>query len=497
VKGRLGLADLGFVYGLLSALSLALINPWGTPRSGVWTDPKVYALIVLALLTWGVLLAQLVRFVAKKLRREATPRFRPPASWGWTALLWLAFLGWGLVTAYFSPVDLRNALVANSEMGDGWVYWAWVAVFTLGNALLLRLFPQLFRPQFYGFLLAGALMGLAVVAQTADWRLDFTKTMGQEVPTPNPDRPNLLLSNIWEGQMPIGLTSHRGHAAFVLAATAVLAMVGRLRGWLGGRYAWPLYAISLLGVYLTATRGAQLAFAAGVLYLFVRFWRVAGARRTLLAASAPLVLGVAAAGVFGGVRALPSPGTLFTNPLAFTSSRSYLWPSAVDGVRERPLLGWGFNGYGLAWPYVADLNERYKVNLAWEDGEVVEMARLQGTDHTYFRYFGEDGFLYRGRVLTNKAHNLFLDTAVSVGLVGLGLYLLLLGVFAVATARGALWGLEVVLVVYVVYGLTWFESAQFSHLAWWALSAGLAGQRTPQPVAQWRPFDRLFTARGG
>lgn len=99
--------------------------------------------------------------------------------------------------------------------------------------------------------------------------------------------------------------------------------------------------------------------------------------------------------------------------------------------------------------------------------------------------------------MTNKAHNLFLDTAVSVGLPGLALYLLLLGVFLAATVRGAGWGLEAVLVVYLVYGLTWFESAQFSHLAWWALSVGLALQPSAQTVAQWRPFDRLFAAGAG
>ena len=489
MKWRFDFADLGFVYGLLLALSLALINPWGTPRGGVWTHPKVYALIALALLTWSVLLAQLVIFAIKKLRHKPTPHFHLPAVWLGAALLWGAFLGWGLVTAYTSPISLSNALTANDEMGDGWVYWAWVGAFVLGNALTLRRFPQLFKPQLYGVLAAGALMSLAVFAQSADWRLDFTETMRQEVPTPNPDRPNVLLSNIWQGQMPIGLTSHRGHAAFVVAASAVLALVSLLRGWLAGRYAWPLYALSLLGVYFTATRGAQLAFGVGMVYLLVRCWRVRDARRTVLLAFVPLVLG--AAGVVGasalgvsGTRTLPSPATLFRNPDAFLSMRPAYWRIAAAGVREQPVTGWGFNGFGLAFPYVNDFDARFKTFLAWEDGEPVELDRLQGTDHYYFRYFGPDGFLYRGRVMSNKAHNLLLDTAVSVGGVGLGLYLLLLGVFFAVTARGVGWGLEAVLVVYLAYGLTWFESAQFSHLAWWALSVGLAWQRSTQPVVR-------------
>ncbi len=495
LRRSLDLADLGFVYGLLCALSLVLINPWGTPRGEIWTDPKVYAFIALTLLTWGVLLVQLGLATFRRLRRQPAPPFRVPASWGWAVLLWGAFLASGLLTAYYSPIKAREALMANNEMGDGWLYWAWVAAFTLGNALLLRRFPQLFRGQLYGFLSASVLMGMAVVVQTIDWRLDFTATMGQEFRTPNPRTPNQLRSIIYEGQMPIGLASHRGHAAFVMAAAAVLTLLSLLRGWLRGRAAWPLYVFFLLGVYLTSTRGAQLAFGAGMIYLLVRFWRVGGARRTVLLAFVPLALGVAglvgalAVGVPSVTRSLPPIGKLLKNPDAFLSMRPGYWHIAVSGVRERPLLGWGYNGFGLAFAYVNDFQNRFATYLAWNEGEPVPLKTLLGADHYVFRYVGEDDTLYRGRVMSNKAHNLFLDTAVSVGLLGLGVYLLLLGVFLTATVRGEGWGLEAVLVVYLVYGLTWFESAQFSHLAWWGLSVGLAWQRLPQALPQRHPLE--------
>ena len=43
-------------------------------------------------------------------------------------------------------------------------------------------------------------------------------------------------------------------------------------------------------------------------------------------------------------------------------------------------------------------------------------------------------------------------------------------------------GIEAVGIAYLVYTFTWYESAQFSHLAWWALSAGLASPILPHPV---------------
>ena len=65
LRNPFSLTDLGFVYGLLCTLSLALINPWGTPRGEIWTDPKVYVVIALALLTWVVLLVAFVEARAK------------------------------------------------------------------------------------------------------------------------------------------------------------------------------------------------------------------------------------------------------------------------------------------------------------------------------------------------------------------------------------------------------------------------------------------------
>ena len=64
----------------------------------------------------------------------------------------------------------------------------------------------------------------------------------------------------------------------------------------------------------------------------------------------------------------------------------------------------------------------------------VGVARILRNNHASFEYLGEDGNVYRVATATNKAHNIILDTAVSVGLVGLGLYTLLFGFFVWLTA---------------------------------------------------------------
>jgi O-antigen ligase len=485
-KNRLSfdLSDLGFLYGTLFALSLVIINPQGVPYGGIWTTPKVYLVISLALLTWGVLLAQVALLLWRRARGgDGSGGVKLPARWGVAAVLWLAFLASGMVTIYLSPVTFRSALIANAEMGDGWVYWAWMAALVCGNALLLRCFPRLFKAQLYGLLIGGLLSAGAVFAQSVNWTLDFTDTTGQTF-----SGFAQLRSGIFKGWMPIGFTSNRGHVGFILAALTVLVLVCLVRGWLKGRTVWPLYTVFLAALYLTSSRGPQLAFAAGMLYLLVRFWRVPGGRKVMLIAFAPVLLGGALllSGVLGTAqtRNLPPLSAIISNPFGFTSARTDLWASAADGIRARPLFGWGFNGFGLAWPHVNDFDVHWKTYLARDEkNRAIGVARILRNNHASFEYLGEDGNVYRVANLTNKAHNIVLDTAVSLGLVGASLYALLFGFFVYITARGAGWGLEVLGIVYLVFGLTWFESAQYSHLVWWALSVGLAFYALPQAVS--------------
>ena len=105
-------------------------------------------------------------------------------------------------------------------MGDGWLYWLLIAAFTLSNSLLLIVQPQLINSQFQGLLIGGIILSLSIFPQIIDWRIDYTAKMGQQI------RGDVLASSIFQGQQPIGLYSHRGHAAIVLALTAVTAMVG-------------------------------------------------------------------------------------------------------------------------------------------------------------------------------------------------------------------------------------------------------------------------------
>lgn len=178
--------------------------------------------------------------------------------------------------------------------------------------------------------------------------------------------------------------------------------------------------------------------------------------RTALVALA--VGSVAAAGLATplGPRALstldPSSGT--------AAGRLDTWANTVDLVRERPVLGWGAEGFRTAFPRVASRD--------W----VVRYGQEQVQD---------------------RAHNVFLDTASTSGVVGLLAYGALLAALAGAardalrTGRREVVGIVAGLVAYIVQAQFLFDTFELAVVVW-----ALAGVLVAQAGAgtAWRPRRR-------
>lgn len=171
----------------------------------------------------------------------------------------------GLTATLLSPFPWRS-LGGQSTLGDGWLYWGLLAAFVLSNALVLRLVPTLLRSQFYGLLLGGVIIALSIFPQVLDWRIDYTATSGLV----SLSDPQMLESTIWQRQMPVGLYSNRGHAAFVLAAVGVLTLLGWCWGWVRPLAATVICILIGTGLFYTQVRGGGLALLVAAAYLL---WR--------------------------------------------------------------------------------------------------------------------------------------------------------------------------------------------------------------------------------
>jgi O-antigen ligase len=421
------------LYTLLFSLSIILINPWGASRGFIWTQPKVFVVLLITLLNLAILW-------------EEKENLTIPSSWKIFRTLWALFLGIGTISTLESPFPLRS-LFGQEQMGDGLLYWLLVAGFTLSNTLLLRLHPELARSQLQGLLIGGIILALSIFPQVTDWRIDYTATTGQLR-----DK-YILASTIFQHQQPVGLYSHRGHAGFVLAAVAVLSLVACRWKWISARYLATALALILPALLLTQTRAAIIAIMAGIFYLIGRKYC-----KQLI----PLALiSLLAAGIITGIRPTYNNIPLIRQ---IASGRIFLGEVSWRGISQRPLLGWGFDGFGTAYPYVRDPN--------WMPA-VVRLGDFS------FDYFDKDRQLKTKPLKTAKAHNLILDTTLSTGILGMLSYFTLLGYYIERSIKSPDRGAEAVAIVYLAFTFTWFECAQFTHLAWWSLS--LRGVSNPDP----------------
>lgn len=439
------MAKIPVLYSLLFALSVSLINPWGFQRADIWTQPKL--LVIHALVTCNI-------WVILHLTRQQSLNI--PPTWKVSLGLWILFLGVGLTTTLLSPFPLRS-LWGQSTLGDGWIYWVLLAAFVLSNALVLRLAPALLRSQLYGLVLGGAIVALSIFPQVFDWRIDYTATSGLV----SLSHPQMLESSVWQSQMPIGLYSNRGHAAFVLAGVGVLPFLGWRWGWIGSRTATVVSILISTSLFYTQVRGGALALLVAAAYLLWRCLDDSVKQRVVQGEIKLFFISC----LFATIATILS----LKNLEQFSSGRLHLWQLSLKGIAQRPLWGWGFNGFGIAYPFVADWAGSHKGYLL----EKVQVTQVLNLNDFTFDYQGTDGQLHTGILIANKAHNLVLDTTLSVGVLGLLCYALLWWFFLKYTVRTTLLGTEAVAIAYLVYTFTWYESAQFSHLAWWALSVGL------------------------
>lgn len=352
--------------------------------------------------------------------------------------MWQIFLGIALISTIQSPFPLRS-LLGQEQMGDGLLYWLLIAIFSLSNNLLIKQHPELARSQLQGLVIGGIILALSIFPQVIDWRIDYTATTGKLI------QDNILQSTIFQNQQPIGLYSHRGHTSFVIAAIAVITFVGWQWQWINTNFAIIASILIIPALILSQTRTGILALLVATIYLLGRKYYKLLIPVTLLCL---LIITI-------------TTYSRYTNKLPpiqeMTLNRVYLWQMANYGIRQRPVFGWGSDGFGVAYAHIYC--------------DVIS-GKLTRLDDFNFEYRDKKGQMQMVQLPTTKAHNLFLDTSLSVGLLGLAAYLGLLGWCFFQIIKSPYRGIEALVIAYLAFGFTWFECAQFTHLAWWTLSYG-------------------------
>jgi len=440
---------MGTIAALLAALSVVAFAPAGATRAEIWGAPKVLALTGLILFNLAIL----------------TPRIRTAisllAAYRPQIICWLLFLLAVVASGIRSPYQQR-ALYGQGAIATGLETWALVFLLVATTWALSSLRPTILGAQLIGFGIGGLVASMAVLVQAANPTIDLTVTSGQLVA--GSDRQ--LISSIFLHQMPIGLNLHRGQAGAVLFLTLVLGfweavgpsqkLTKEMASWF-----WRLVLLAAsIAIVQVRTRAPWISAASGIIALTVLAVKARLATLKIIQAISIVVAGVAVGILLGNslgwnetARRLPSPSAGVD---ALASGRLTLWRLAIEGVRERPLLGWGSDGFGIMLAHRESLRH----------GET-----LRSMGDNYFYTLDEEGQVHARPIATNKAHNVVLDILVSYGVVGLVAYGAVILTTLQLVRRSKSWPVLGILIAYGLYLVTWYDAVGHLHMVWWAASA--------------------------
>ncbi|MDB5266928.1 MAG: hypothetical protein JWN89_743 [Parcubacteria group bacterium] len=176
----------------------------------------------------------------------------------------------------------------------------------------------------------------------------------------------------------------------------------RAKGNTALRYIYSILVfLELVVLYYTATRGAILGVIGG--FLLIALLNIRNKESaTIRKWSIGTIVGIVV--LLGGFYLVRTASFVTNSPVLSrfssinaaeikTEGRSFVWPMALQGIQEKPLLGWGQDNFNYIF------NEHY------------------------------DPKMYRLEPWFDRAHNIFLDWGVAGGLLGLLAYLSLYAVF--------------------------------------------------------------------
>jgi O-antigen ligase len=256
-------------------------------------------------------------------------KYRPKISWVLT--LYTALVGW-MVVANALAVNPHKAFWSNFERMDGFVTLVHVFVFFIVLSSVLTA-DKLWR-KWWLFFVAGATMlcgyGLLQLAGVAEIHQGSSRVDAS-----------------------IGNAAYL--AVYLLFATAIALWQGlESRGWV--RYT--LFGISGLCaiiIFATATRGAVLGLFGAVALGSVLWMLEAGKKKVRIAAGGVLLALVVLTGAFFSLKETPfiqndpTLSRIASISAADGSTRFTLWSMAAQGVAERPVFGWGQEGFNYVF----------------------------------------------------------------------------------------------------------------------------------------------------
>jgi O-antigen ligase len=227
--------------------------------------------------------------------------------------------------------------------------------------------------------------------------------------------------------------------------------------------------VNLLALVYAENRSTVIGLALGAVAGSAIFSALhTAARRRWIAPAAAITMALLIVGISAGIRAFPSgeltraaPSVLqrlaLTNPAGPDESRTMQWRAAIDGFKDRPLLGYGLENHNLVWSAHFD-----------------------------------PGIYHLTTDVFDRTHNQYLELLATTGLIGTLAFLAIWIAIAVTLVRAyrderisaaslaILSGLQV---AYAVYLFFWFVDLN-STMLWILFAALIASRENPYGVVR-------------
>jgi O-antigen ligase/Flp pilus assembly protein TadD len=359
------------------------------------------------------------------------PKYRPRFSW--IFVFYGAFILWMLIADLFGA-NPHKAIWSNFERMEGWITLIHVFGFFVVSGAVLSA-DKLWRKWWLTFAGASALLVAYCLLQLAGG------------------------IQIHQGGVRVDGTFGNASylAAYLLFACAITVWQAlESRGWL--RYTLlALSAFQALIIFFSATRGAILGlvgaiFVGGVLWMIESGKEGRKGAAIVICAVAVLVGGFYLVRDTSFVQSEPTLQRISSISLADLKVRTQLWGMALQGVGDRPILGWGQEGFNYIF------NEYYQPSL----------------------YAQEPWF--------DRAHNAFIDWLVAGGIPGFLLFLITFGMAIFALYRGGASREERVLLIAALAAYAIQAMVVFDHLFTYVPLAAILA--TAHSVSS-RPYKKL------
>jgi len=329
------------------------------------------------------------------------PQYRP--NWRHPLILTVTIFMGALVLAMFIGIDIARSFWSTQERMTGvltWLHsWAWFLI-------LISTFRNWadWRKLIWASLICSFLVGLYGLGQKLGWQFLLKKEdVRMSATLGNPDF------------LGVYAMLHGFLAGFLILIE---------RKWILRGLAILLSGFSLFILFLTATRGAIVAFGISVLlFLFFLIFLLRKSSRPVVwirILAILLILIIVGGGIFLRLhRAEPWMGKapyfvqrMVNIGIESDKARLISWEIGIKGFKEKPILGWGWENYNIVFnKYYNPYYLRFGQESTWFDkshNQIVDLLALTGSlgTITYILVFGAVFWL----LLRKHNTNLRMDT---------------------------------------------------------------------------------------